>query len=162
MNWLDIVIIVLLLWAVWDGAKQGFIRQLMGLAALIVGLYMAWKFGGDIGNTLGLDGLKAEIAGFAVVLVVVIVVVALIAWLTRGLFKLVGLGIFDNLLGVVFSVFKMILITGALLMLVDFVDTGDKVLSRKTKEQSPMFGFVMTVSDAVIPSAAQVRQLFND
>jgi membrane protein required for colicin V production len=152
MNWLDIVIIALLVYAVWEGARQGLIRQVLGLGALILGIYLAWTQGRAVGEMFGLEGLGATVAGFAVVLVVVIVVVALIGRLTRGLFKLVGLGIFDNLLGIVFSAFKMFLILGIIFMVIEGFDTKGKVLTDKVKNHSPMYRATTAVTGFVFPS----------
>lgn len=151
MSWLDIVVIALLVYAVWEGARQGIIRQVMGLAALILGIFLAWRFGHDLGSVFGLDGTGATIAGFTVILVVVILSVSLLGRLTRGLFKLVGLGIFDNILGIAFSGLKMLLIAGVLLMLVEFADPHGKVITRQIRTSSPMYKVVTAVTGFVFP-----------
>jgi membrane protein required for colicin V production len=162
MNWLDIVIIALLVYAVWEGAKQGLIRQVLGLAALILGIYLAWNNGRAVGEMFGLKDIVATIAGFATVLVVVIVVVALIGVITRGLFKLVGLGIFDNILGVAFSVLKMFLVVGVLLMVVEGFDKKGKVLTDKIKNNSPMYKATTAVSGFVFPYIDLVKNSIWD
>jgi membrane protein required for colicin V production len=151
MNWLDIVIIVLLIYAVWEGARQGIIRQVLGLGALILGIYLAWKYGHAVGTMFGLEDMAATVAGFAVVLVVVIVVVALVGRITRGLFKLVGLGIFDNILGIAFSALKMFLILGLVFMVIEGFDSKEKMLSGKVKNSSVMYRATIAVTGFVFP-----------
>jgi membrane protein required for colicin V production len=162
MSWLDIVIIALLIYAVWEGARQGLIRQILGLAALILGIYLAWAKGQAVGEMFGLEGIGATIAGFAVVLVVVIVVVGLIGRITRGLFKLVGLGIFDNILGIALSALKMLLVVGIVFLVIESVDKKDNILTPKVKNHSPMYKTVTAVTDFVFPYINLVKESIWD
>ena len=43
-NWLDILLLVILAIAIIIGAIRGFIRQIIGLCAVIVGLILAIKY----------------------------------------------------------------------------------------------------------------------
>ncbi len=84
--------------------------------------------------------------------------VVLIGRFTRGLFKIVGLGVFDNILGVLFSALKMIVIVGLVLMLVEAVDPNGRVLSDSLKEHSVGYRAVNAVNGVVFPF---VKDLFN-
>jgi membrane protein required for colicin V production len=158
MNWLDIVIVILLIYAVWEGWRQGVITQILGLAALALGIYFAWKSGHSIGSWLGMEGATASVAGVVIVLVVVIVAVVLIGRLTRGLFRIVGLGAFDSLLGVLFSGIKMFCIVGLVMMLFEFADPTGKFISDDVKSSSVMYGAVEAVNGVVFPF---VKDLFR-
>ncbi len=151
MNWLDIVIILLLIYAVWEGWRQGVITQVLGLAAFALGIFLAWKFGAAIGMGLGMKGLTAAVAGFVIVLVVVIAAVVLTGKLTRGLFRIAGLGVFDNILGVLFSMFKMLLFAGIVLMIICAIDPKGKVLKKEVAQNSVMFRTAMKTTDFVFP-----------
>lgn len=151
MNWLDIVIILLLLLAVWEGWRQGVITQVLGLAAFVVGIFLAWRFGAQVGGIFGMEGVTATVAGFAIVLVVVIVAVALVGRLTRGLFRIAGLGALDRILGVLFSILKTSLIAGVMLMLAEAADPGGKVLKSEVTEKSRLYPVVMKVTYFVFP-----------
>lgn len=151
MNLLDIVIILLLIFAVWEGWRQGVVTQVLGLAALALGIFLAWKFGHSIGTWLGMEDMAATVVGFIIVLVAVIVGVVLMGWFTRGLFKVVGLGMFDNLLGVLFSCLKMFAIIGLVLMLFDAADPNGKVITDGAKNGSAMYRAVDSVNGVVFP-----------
>lgn len=158
LNWLDIVIFLLLLLAVWQGWRQGVITQILGLAALALGIFLAWRYGGAIGGWLGLEEMMARVVGFIVVLVVVIVGVVLIGRATRGLFRIVGLGVFDNLLGVVFSALKMALFVGLFMMVFEFFDPNGRVISEGVRGGSVMYGAVESVCNVVFPF---IRDMFK-
>ncbi len=158
MNWLDIVIILLAVFAVWEGWRQGLVTQILGLAALALGIFLAWRYGGAIGGMIGLEDAMARVVGFVVVLVVVIIAVVLIGRATRGLFRIVGLGVFDSLLGVLFSAFKMALFVGLFMMVFEFCDPRGRVISESVKEGSVMYGVVDGICDVVFPF---VRDMFR-
>ncbi len=158
MNWLDIVIILLLIFAVWEGWRQGAVTQILGLAALALGIFLAWRYGVAIGGLLGLEEPVARIAGFAIVLVVVIVGVVLIGRATRGLFRIVGLGVFDSILGVLFSALKMVVFVGLFMMLFEACDPDGRVISAGVREGSVMYGVVDSICDVVFPF---VRDMFR-
>lgn len=158
MNWLDIVIVLLLLLAVWQGWRQGVVTQILGLAALATGVFLAWRYCAQIGGLLGLEDVTARVVGFIVVLVVVILGVWLIGRLTRGLFKIVGLGVFDSILGVLFSMLKMIIFVGLFMMLFEAADPDGRVISEGVREGSVMYGVVESVCDVIFPF---VRDIFK-
>ncbi len=106
MNWLDIVIILVLVLAAWQGWKQGVIVQVIGIVAIIAGVILARNYG-------------TSVAGFVAIMLGVILVIVLVGRLTRGLFRIVGLGIFDNILGAVFSALKVWIIIFLILNLFD-------------------------------------------
>ncbi len=158
MVWLDYIIILLLVFAVWEGWKQGLVTQVLGLVAVAAGIFLAWRFGASIGESLGMEDVTATCAGFAIVLVAVIVGVVLIGRFTRGLFKIVGLGVFDNILGVMFSALKMFVLVGLAVMLLEVVDPDGRILSDRVKERSPMFRAVDDVNGIVF---SFVKDLFD-
>jgi membrane protein required for colicin V production len=151
MNWLDIVIILLLIFAAWEGWRQGMITQILGLAALALGVWLGWRYGGAIGGWLGMKDAVARIVGFVVVLVVVIVAVVLIGRATRGLFRIVGLGVFDNFLGVLLSALKMALFVGLIMLLFEFVDPDGRVIREDIRQGSAMYRIVDGICDVVFP-----------
>lgn len=151
MNWLDIVIGLLLVLAVWQGWRQGVITQILGLAALGLGILMAWRWGGAIGVWMGLEQTTAWVVGFLVVLVVVVLAAWLLGRLTRGLFRIVGLGVFDNILGVLFAALKMALFVGLFMMVVDFFDSEGRFIREGVRQGSVMYRAVDGVCDVVFP-----------
>jgi membrane protein required for colicin V production len=158
MNWLDIVIGLLLVLAAWQGWRQGVIVQVLGLAAIGLGVVLAWRFGHEIGGMFGLEGIAATAAGFAVVLVVVIVAVVLTGRLARGLFRIVGLGVFDNIFGVVFSALKMFALVGLVVMLFDWAEFMPDVISDEVRRGSVLMRAVDAVNGVLFPF---VKNVFN-
>lgn len=114
MNAVDLIVCLVLVLAVWNGWRQGFILQVCSLAGIVAGIWLAARFGTQVGEWLQLDPDIASAGGFVTVLIAVILVVAIAGRLVRRLFHFAGFGIADTLLGIAVSVLKYLLVLSAL------------------------------------------------
>lgn len=109
MNWLDYLLAIIGVSFAVHGAVRGFTRQLVGLAAMLLGLLLASWFYGTAGAFLipyvSHKGI-ANLAGFLIVFVGVQAAGGLIAFLLFKLLKSVGLSWVDRLMGIAFGLLK--------------------------------------------------------
>jgi membrane protein required for colicin V production len=119
MNWLDILLIVILAYAVAKSFWLGFSREAIGLAASIAALLLGIWFYGSAGEWLlpyvSSRGV-ANFCGFIIVFAGVLVVGSLGARLVNKAVKAAGLSWFDRMLGAAFGAVKGLLIAAALVM----------------------------------------------
>lgn len=116
MNWLDIVIIVVLALSVLGGLTRGFIGTVLGLAGLILGVYLAGRYYVAFGNWLPIANTSiANVVAFVIILVGIIVLAGIVAFFLRRLISLVMLGWADKLLGAVCGLILGGLLCGAAL-----------------------------------------------
>ena len=73
--------------AVWNGWRQGFVVQICSLTGIVAGIWLAARFGAQVGGWLRLDAEVAAAGGFVTVLVAVILVVAIAGRLVRKVFQ---------------------------------------------------------------------------
>ena len=106
MNGIDLIVVLALLPALWNGWRQGAVVQLCSLLGVAAGVWLAWRTGAAAGAWLRLDEAVAAPVGFVVVLTATILAVAVAARIVRKLGRLAGLGWLDAMLGVVFAVVK--------------------------------------------------------
>lgn len=100
MNWVDIIIIILVLGLAFMGWRQGVIKLVFTLVGLILGIVLAgrlWKQVADV-LPIGNESL-ARIAGFIVVLAVVMIAAWLSARIAKTILKALLLGWVDGLAG---------------------------------------------------------------
>jgi len=130
MNWLDIVILVVLLIAVVMGLKFGLIKTVLLLAGIIVGVVLAGHFSGPLGERLTFissEGVAKGVA-FAVIMLAVLAVAAIVAALLTWAAKVVMLGWVNRLGGAVAGLFLGALFCGALLaMWVHFLGSAQVI-----------------------------------
>ena len=80
MSVIDLIVGLLMLWAVFNGWRQELILQLCSLAGIVLGAWLGIRFGTEAGALLHLDEEFAAAGGFlAVFVVVLIAAVVLIA-----------------------------------------------------------------------------------
>lgn len=122
MNWVDIIIVIILIVGFAKGIGNGFVRGLFGLIALVLGIIVASTNYQQISELLlyrlpGGERLQ-DIIAFMLVFLIVLIVVSLIGNLVSKAFKLAALGWLDRLAGAFLGVFVSCLFVGFLLILV--------------------------------------------
>src|SRR4030066_531884 len=108
MNWLDIVIIIVVVSLGIAGLRQGLIRTVFGIAGLIGGIFLAGRYYDELAERLFPSGaIWGNIAAYAIIAIATLVVAGVIGWLLAKLVNFAaagwggkGLGFF---LGVVFG-----------------------------------------------------------
>ena len=145
MNWLDIVILLVIIIATFLGLWIGLIRAALFLVGIIVGVFLAGRYYLPLSQHLSFIGDEgiARVAAFAIILVGVILVALLLAWLLSRLTSLALLGWVNRLGGAVFGLLLGALFCGAVLAIwVKFLGSGDTIegsaLARLLLDRFPM------------------------
>ena len=145
MNFLDILIICLLIYAGWKGFKKGFIIELFTFLALFIGLYAGIHFSDLIAGffieRFDMDPSSSTLPILSFVLVF-LAIGAMIYFLGKTLekvVKVVQLSLLNKLLGVVFSILKMVFIVGVLLLLAESYDEKNEFVSQESKDASLLY-----------------------
>ncbi len=130
MNWLDIVILILIVIPTLIGLKIGIIKALFTVAGIIVGIVLAGRFSESLGGSLTFisDPGWARIAAFAIILIGVMVIASVLAAVLKKVVSAVLLGWVNRLGGAVLGFILGFFFCGALLsMWVNFLGIGSTV-----------------------------------
>ena len=114
MNFIDIITLVALVWAVVSGWRSGFASQLLGLLGIVLGVVLSVRYGAAVGAMLHIDARFSVIAGFLITFVATLVVATFFAKLVSRVLSSVGLGWVNTLLGILLSVVKGLLVLSML------------------------------------------------
>ena len=158
MNILDLLICLVLVVAVWNGWRRGFILQICSLVALVAALWLAVRFGSEAGAMLHIDKAYVEPAGFVVVLVAGLLVVGFVARIVRKIFSFAGLGVFDGLLGIVVAAFKYLLLLSALFAALERLNVDGALIPKEVIESSRGYRPVCELSRQLLPLAGWVGE----
>lgn len=118
MNWLDYVLLAILLVSVVLSARKGFSREIIGLIAAFFALVLSMWFYGLAGSFLlpyVSSQRVANLIGFLLVVFGVLLAGALLGWIVSHFLRRVGLSFFDRLLGAGFGLVRGLLIAVSLL-----------------------------------------------
>lgn len=157
MNWLDFVLIAILLFSVITAARKGFSREIIGLAAAFLALVLAMWFYGTAGSLLApyVSSVRvANLLGFLLVVCVVLVFGSVVGWLVHRFLRTVGLSFFDRLLGAAFGLVRGLLI--AMALLTAFMAFGPQVDSNTVSTamlNSRITPYVLDASQVIVAAA---------
>ncbi|MDR2585824.1 MAG: CvpA family protein [Prevotellaceae bacterium] len=155
MNYIDIIIIALLVVAAIFGVWKGFVRQLFGLVALLLGIYCALHFSGYaatfISQWIDKNETAVTIISFAITFVVVLLGVVFVGKLADRIIKIVALGLFNRLFGILFSVAKMAFILSICIWLLLAFDHLWPFFPHQDSHQSLLFAPVSKLAPSIFP-----------
>lgn len=158
----DIILGIPILWAIYQGYKQGVWVQLGGVVGVILGSWIGFHFGGKIGEFFSLTGQSAYIVGFITAIILVIIILAIVSHLLKGLFRISGLSMLDHIGGVLLSLLKIVLILSLLVALFDGLNSRYRWVEQKYIDSSTVYGPIKSTSDMVFPFAKSLKdRLFN-
>jgi len=155
MSYIDIAIVIPIIWGVYRGFVKGLIVQLASLIALILGIFIGVKFS-DLASSVLEDNFSLSkqylgIISFILTFIVVVIGVHFIAKLLEKMINMVALGIFNKLFGSVMGAAKMGLMVSVLLMIFNAVDSKLEILQESEKQKSILYEPVLSIVPALIP-----------
>ncbi|MGA2712427.1 MAG: CvpA family protein [Bryobacteraceae bacterium] len=131
MNWLDFVLIAVLMCSVLMSARKGFSREIIGLASALFALVLGMWFYGLAGSFLLPYVSSARVAnliGFLLVVFAVLICGGILGWIVNRFLRTIGLSFLDRLLGAAFGLVRGLLI--AIALLTAFLAFGPEVDSK--------------------------------
>jgi len=120
MNWLDVVVIVILVITTLIGFKRGLIKSIIPLVGVVVGIILAGRFHGSVADWLSNwieSSSQAEIAAFAIIFIAVTVAAMVLARVLSGFIRALFLGWVDKLGGIAFGLILGGVLSGAFVAL---------------------------------------------
>lgn len=145
MNYLDIIILVPLIWGVYKGFNRGLVVEVASLAALILGVWCAIKFSEltakILVNNIGLEISASYLSpvSFAVTFLVVAIAIVAVSRIIDKLLSAIALGGVNKLFGAVFGGAKVFLIMAILLFFVNGIDKKTNFIQEEKKNESLLY-----------------------
>lgn len=161
MNFLDILLLVPLLWGLYRGFVKGFIIQLAGIAAFILGVLGAMHFSSFVGEfmqkKMGWNYSHTQLIAFAITFLGIVILVFFLAKLMESAVKMAALGVVNKIAGAIFGAIKFLLITGALLFLLSVIEGRFKLIPDKTQTESALYKYYMMGIKTAVPAIKNLR-----
>ncbi len=159
MNYIDVLILIPLIYAGWKGFKHGLIIEVFTLLALVVGLYAGIHFSDYIAKilktTFGWNSSYVPVVSFTITFLAVGAMVYFAGKAIEKVVKLTGLTPLNKGFGVLFSILKMIYYISVIIVLIESYDEKSNFFPTETKEQSILYKPVKKVSSTTIPGLSE-------
>ena len=156
MNVLDIVLGILLLIGFIRGFQKGFIIELSGIIALILGIYGGLEYGylaeSYLEKWTDWSSSNIEITGFFVMFILILLGVSILAKLLTTIIHAIALGLINLIFGAVFGVVKTALILFILLLIFEYINANGRFISETKLIDSVIISIIREVSSTLIPS----------
>ena len=155
MNILDIVLLVCLIPADIQGLRKGFIAQVVAIISLVLGGWLAYRFSSAVTEWLGqwisASGPALNIIAFILIFAIVVTLLFLLGKILEASIKIILLGWLNKLLGLVFSLFKYVLVIGLLIILFDSINGKFDLVSDEFLDSSFLYSGIRSISWSVFP-----------
>ncbi len=153
MNYFDIIIGILLIFALIKGFKNGLIIEFASLAALVLGVFGAIKF-----SALTQEWLLRywqndyiNIVAFFITFILIVIAVHLLAKILDSLVKAVALGFINRVLGAAFALLKYGFILSVLLAVFASFDKTWNIIPQETKDSSYLYQPLSNFAPKIFP-----------
>lgn len=167
MNYIDIIILALMAWAIYRGFKNGLFVEIASIAALVLGIWGSIRFSWFTQNKLvEYFDMQGEYLGLVAFIITFVVIVVLIHFLAKALDKLmkaVALGFAVRILGVLFAVLKTSLIMSIIFIILNTIDQKAKFLPEDKIAESKLYMPIADFAPLLFPiiEGGDLRQSFD-
>lgn len=155
MNYIDIILGILLILSAFNGFSKGFVEELAGLVALVLGIWGAIHFS-DFAATYLTENMNftfrhLSIVAFIITFVIVVILVHLTGMLVTKVVKAAKLGFLNRLAGFGFGIIKGALILSVLLVVFNKIDKDVHILSSGARAESKLYEPILKFAPGVFP-----------
>jgi membrane protein required for colicin V production len=151
MNWIDLIIVILIILSVISGFSNGLVKEVASLAGLILGIWGAIKFSSftamKLNEWFDMSGQYIGIIAFVITFCAIVIIIHFIGVLADKVVDAVSLGFLNRLLGMVFGAIKNILILSVIFSVLNAIDARRHFLPESVGESK----FYQPISD-IVPS----------
>lgn len=155
LNWLDFLILMLLIAGMVRGYSKGLIFEASGLIGLIIAVYISRyhssPFASFIHNTFNVGMEYCPALGMVMAFILSLFFVKALAMIAQRFIKTISLGWLNRLLGVLFAGVKLLIVISVLFNVLGPINEKHKVVPPRHLEGSLLYGPVTNFAPTVLP-----------
>ena len=156
MNFIDIIIIILVLLAAFKGFSRGLIKELVSLISLIAGVYIASNSSVYIEKYLNYNFPKIEeyntIISFVLVFLIIYLSLKLAGIIIHKFVKIIQLNLINKILGLLFGASKTLIIIAFILFELHHLEQSfSTIIPKNQKEESKLYSLVVEIIPTISP-----------
>lgn len=155
MNYLDWIIIIILLISAIKGYRKGLIYQLTSLAALVLGIYIAVKFSKWVSPFIQLHFVLSanfsKVIAFLFLFILVIILVNMLGRFLEKIFKGIELTNLNKITGSIFYITKITFLISIVMLLLRFSIINFNWPNTETIDKSYLYKPIESVAPSVFP-----------
>ena len=155
MNFLDIILIIPIIWLAYKGFRKGLIIELTSLLALILGVYISYYFSNYTADFLrdmfNVGKKYMSILSFAVTFIVVVIAVFAIGKMLEKFIDIILLGFINKIAGSFFGILKAVFVFSVIIYIINGFDHNHNIISNKLRDNSLLYNPISSVAEIILP-----------
>ena len=159
MNFMDVLIVLPIIFGAYRGFKNGFVMEVFLLLALFVGLYAGVNFSEFLSDTLekwfGWDNPYLPIITFSIIFIAIGAMIYFLGITLDKLIRAVKLTLINKIFGGVFSTLKTLYFVSITLILISAYDKGGSFIPETAKQGSLLYRPTIDFSTKTIPGLGE-------
>lgn len=146
MNIFDVIVLIILLYGLMMGLIKGFIIEVAGIIALILGVTGSFKFARilevSLNSYVDWSPKTIQIASFIILFIIIIYAVSLLAKMITKTLKIIALGIINRIFGGIFGLLKWCVILSSLVLVSQEINEIITLIPDKTLKDSVSYSLL--------------------
>ena len=171
MNYLDISLVIPMVYGLIRGFSKGIVKEITSLAAIVIGIYLALSFSVHIEHIFiritsifSSELSKKEnesfipIISFAVIFLLSVISVKAIGNIINRITNILALGVISKILGALFSFVKVCLLLSALI----YFEKTIEIIPKKIIKISVIYSPLESVIEKLLPSIKKHKGIIKE
>lgn len=154
MNYIDIIIIIPLIWAGFRGFTKGAIIEAAGILAFVLGIWGGIHFSDLISDWVKtyINEKYEPVISFSIIFIAIVVVVFVVGKMLEKVINLAQLKFANKIAGAFFGIAKILLIWSFLIIIINQYDARFHFIDEQTKRESLLYDPLINLSKIVVPA----------
>lgn len=152
---LDIILLICFIPAIVMGISKGFVKQLIEVAAILIGAWAAFHFSNTVSawmsQYLTFSDKVLHIICFTIIFIVIALLLNLLGELLTKVIKIIALGWLNRLLGLFFGILKVALVLGLIIMVFEGINTTFHIVKEGMLNDAVVYQGMKHFAENVFP-----------
>ena len=162
MGVLDIILGALLVYALFQGMRNGLFVELASFISLLVGVFLAVKFSSIVKEMLSgilhWNPKTIQVIAFIITFIIVVIVISLLAKFFTKVASFAHLGLINSTGGAFFRVLKTILVISIFLNIFEKINFNNILAKKQTLDNSLFYNPIQNTAKFMYPSLEKLYE----
>jgi len=154
--YIDLIVIVILLYAFLKGFSNGLVNELASFLGLLIGAIISYSFSDDLSKIIDdyveIDGQILNILSFILLFILTSLLFTIAGKYMTKLIKYISLGTINRLLGGIFSSLKFLIIIVSISMVINYFSEllAIEIIPSDQKNKSTVYPILISIGDLLL------------
>ena len=156
MIYIDLIVIVVLLYAFLKGFSNGLVNELASFLGLLIGAIISYSFSDDLSKIIDdyveIDGQILNVLSFILLFILTSFLFTIAGKYMTKLIKYISLGTINRLLGGIFSSLKFLIIIVSISMVINYFSEllAIEIIPSEQKNKSTVYPILISIGDLLL------------